>query len=123
MWLRAVRHRVVSRVLVAILACLVSGGALDWGHLGGDDPDCNPVLVQHDHAAHRVGAAPSQSAPPADHCYLCHSLRVLRTSVIARVTGAVPAIRSTPFRLADHRAAVGPVAAARSSRAPPARSL
>ena len=123
MGLRAVRHPVVSRVLAAVLAAVVSGGALDWGHLGGDDPDCNPVLVHHDHSAHRFGAAPSQSVPPADHCYLCHSLRLLHTSVIARAAGAVPAVTSTPFRFADHLAAFGPVGVSLSSRAPPARSL
>ena len=123
MWLRAVRHRLLSRAFAAVLAVLVCGGALDWGHLGGDDPDCTPVLVHHDHAAHRFGSAPSQSVPPADHCYLCHSLRLLHTSVIARAAGAVPAVTSTPFRLEDHLAAFGPVGVTLSSRAPPSRSL
>src|SRR3954451_9410056 len=90
MQLHGVRHRLGSRAVAMVLVALVSGGALNWGHPGGDDPDCNPVLVLHDHAAHRFSAAPSQTAPAPDHCYICHSLQLLHTSVVARVTGTVP---------------------------------
>jgi hypothetical protein len=123
MWLRAVRKRLVSRALAAVLAAVVCGGALDWGHAGGDDPDCDPVFVHHDHSAHRWTAAPAQSVPPADHCYICHSLRLLHSSVAARGARVVLAVHSVPYLHVDSRNASGATLRVRSSRAPPLASL
>jgi hypothetical protein len=76
MWMRAVRNGLSSRAVAALLAALVYGSAFDWGHAGGDDRDCDIVVVHHDHAAHRLTTAPT--APVStDHCYICHSLRLL----------------------------------------------
>jgi hypothetical protein len=83
MWLRAVRNRLLIRGLAAALAAIVCGGALDWGHLGGDDPDCNVLPVVHDHTAHRFSAA-RENPPHHDHCYICHSLRLLHVGLAAR---------------------------------------
>src|SRR5215831_19169745 len=123
MWLRAVRKRLVSRALAAVLAAVVCGGALDWGHAGGDDPDCDPVLVHHDHSAHRWTATPAQSVPPADHCYICHSLRLLHSSVAARGARVIFAAVSVPYLHVDSRTASGATRSVRSSRAPPFASL
>ena len=123
MWLHAWRNRVLGRALAAVLAVVVCGGALDWGHTGGDDPNCNPVPVYHDHAAHRFAAAPAHSSPQADHCYVCHSLRLLHTTLVARGARAILTVHSTPFHQANGLSASGPVSLARSSRAPPASSL
>src|SRR5436309_9838936 len=123
MWLRAGRSGVLNRALAALLAVVVCGGALDWGHAGGDDPDCNPVPVYHDHAAHRFAPAPSHSSPSADHCYICHSLRLLQTTVIARGARVILTVNSTPLCQANGLSASGPLGETRSSRAPPAISL
>lgn len=123
MWLRAARRRFFGRSLTVALAAMVMGGALNWGHAGGDDPDCNPVLSHHDHNAHRFGAAPSHSSQPADHCYLCHSLRLLQTSLVGRGAGAVFTVQSTPFRQVEALAACSSFGVALSSRAPPSASL
>jgi hypothetical protein len=123
MWLRAARKHFLSRGLTVALAAMVLGGALNWGHVGGDDPDCDPVLVHHDHNAHRFTAAPSTSSPQTDHCYLCHSLRLLQTSLVARGAHAVTAVHSTPFSPIEGLAAKSVFAVDLSSRAPPSASL
>jgi hypothetical protein len=121
-WLRAVRSRLLARGLAAFLAVLVCGGALDWGHAGGDDPDCNPVFVHHDHNAHRFSAA-THSTPPADHCYLCHSLRLLHTLLVARGARIAVASESASLLRSDALAAVTAVSFGLSPRAPPTASL
>jgi hypothetical protein len=88
MWFRAARHRFVGRSVAALLAVLVCGSALDWGHIGGDDPDCDIVVNHHNHAAHRLSNAPA-SSPTSDHCYICHSLRLLHSAVTGRSERAV----------------------------------
>jgi hypothetical protein len=106
-----------------VLAVVVCGGALNWGHADGDDPDCNPALVFHDHAAHRFTASPSHPTQPADHCYICHSLRLLHTSLVARGARAVVAVQSTPIRHVEGLVVVSAFGVALFSRAPPAASL
>ena len=119
-WLRAARSRFLARGLAAALAIIVCGGALNWGHVGGDDPDCDPVLVLHDHSAHRFGATPSSSSQPAEHCYICHSLRLLHTMLVARGARAAVTVQSTSFRRFEDVVAFSAFGTARSSRAPPA---
>jgi hypothetical protein len=106
-----------------VLAVIVCGGALNWGHVGGDDPDCDSTPAVHNHAAHRFTSSPSHSTQPADHCYICHSLRLLHTSLAARGVRAVVAVRSAPFRQVEGLAVINVFGVALSSRAPPAVSL
>jgi hypothetical protein len=113
----------LNRALAAVLAVVVCGGALNWGHAGGDDPDCDSAPAVHDHAAHRFTFSPPHSTQPADHCYICHSLRLLHTSLAARGVRAVVAVRSTQFRQLDGLAIINALGVALSSRAPPAVSL
>ena len=120
---RVIRQHVLHRALAALLTLVVCGASLDWGHAGGDDPDCNPVLVHHDHNAHHVGAAPANSAPAADHCYICHSLRLFHTTLTARGARVALVVQSTPFWQLDRLAASDAIDLARSPRAPPALSL
>jgi hypothetical protein len=113
----------LNRALAALLAVVVCGGGLNWGHAGGDDPDCDSTQVVHDHAAHRFTSAPSHSTQPTDHCYICHSLRLFHTSLAARGPRAVVAVRSTQLLQVDGLAVVNAFGVALSSRAPPAVSL
>jgi len=122
MWLRAVRNGFLSRSVAALLAALVYGSAFDWGHAGGDDRDCDIVVVHHDHAAHRLTTAPADPVA-ADHCYICHSLRLLHHAAADRSER----VAATPRRL-HHLACI--VTALRdgvhvgvASRAPPSARL
>lgn len=83
MWLRAVRKGLISRAVASLLALVVCGGALDWGHVGGDDRDCDIIVTHHDHNAHRISGAPLPT-PTEDHCYICHSLRLLHQALASR---------------------------------------
>jgi hypothetical protein len=117
---RAARSRLPARGLAALLALIVCSGALDWGHAGGDDPDCNPVLLQNDHAADRFAAAPPHSSQAAEHCYICHSLRLLHTTLVSRGARAVPTTQSSSFHQVEGLGVFKAFGAPRSSRAPPA---
>jgi hypothetical protein len=119
MWLRAARNSRLAGCLAAALALVVCSGAFDWGHTGGDDPDCNVALVHHDHAAHEVRATPTGQPQPAGHCYLCHSLRLLHAALNPRDHRLVVALQSTRFGRVDCRVAGNAAALACSSRAPP----
>ena len=59
----------------------------------------------------------------ADHCYICHSLRLLHTTLIARGAHAVLVAESTPLWQFDRLAASDVIDLARSPRAPPTFSL
>ena len=98
MWLRAARSRVLGRAVAALLAALVAGGTLEWGHAGGDDRDCGAVAVLHDHDAHRLSAAQATPSPSNDHCYICHSLRLLHAALLVRHERPAADGRSTQFR-------------------------
>jgi hypothetical protein len=113
----------LARGLAAALALVVCGGAVDWGHQGGDDADCRIALSQHDHNAHRFHSAPANQQPPAGHCYICHSLQVLHSALKERAGQAAGDPRSTEYRVADELLARSVSGLARSSRAPPAVSL
>jgi hypothetical protein len=119
MWLRAARNRFLIRGLAATLAALVCGGAIDWGHVGGDDPDCNLLPVAHDHSAHRFDTAPVTS-PHNDHCYLCHSLRLLHVGLAARHERVAVDVRSTQHCKRSALIARSALSLDLSSRAPPA---
>ena len=41
-------RRLYARVFALLLSVAVCGGTLNWGHAGGDDPECAPQIVQHD---------------------------------------------------------------------------
>jgi hypothetical protein len=75
--LRALR-RSRRNLWLAVLALLTTLPASfgSWHDLG-DDPLCNPAIVVHDHAAHRVSADTTSPAAP-DHCVVCHWLQTLR---------------------------------------------
>jgi hypothetical protein len=93
MFLRVIRDRFVTRAVATLLALLVCGSALNWGHAGGDDRDYDIVVVHHDHNAHRFSTAPV-SSPTDDHCYICHSLRLLHHAVAGRYERVAVALRT-----------------------------
>jgi hypothetical protein len=122
MWLRAVHRHFLSRGVAALLAVLVCGGTLDWGHAGGDDRDCDVVVVHHDHAAHRLSTTPAASTSN-DHCYICHSLRLLHQAVTTRYERVVGGVRRVQRLDADVLALRDALRVGLSSRAPPSIGL
>lgn len=116
-------RRLFPRALALLLTVVVCGGSLNWGHAGGDDPDCAPQLVQHDHAAHRFRAATSPTAPQDEHCTLCHLLRLLHTALPG---GSLLDGRVSPVelrRMVDSGLVTSIFVVTLPSRAPPAASL
>ena len=112
-----------ARAIALILASVVCAGATGLGHSGWDDPSCDPIPVHHDHNAHRFqpGRVPAQ--PVDDHCLACHSLRSLRTGLVAIHT-AVPEIAEVTAVCAADLVLAGRVLDSTSpSRAPPANLL
>jgi hypothetical protein len=123
MWLRAARSRVLVRGVAALLAVLVSAGTLEWGHAGGDDRDCGVVAAFHDHDAHRLSDAQPAQSPSNDHCYICHSLRLLHAALVASQDRPAAGVRGTQFHDADTGVARHAFRLDVPSRAPPAVRL
>jgi hypothetical protein len=113
------RHRLLTRGLATALALLTCGSAFDWGHAGGDDPEFSVSLVHHDHTAHRFRPASSGPSQPADHCYICHSLRLLHAALAARRGCVVFSLQSIPHRQIGRAVVRNAPGVALSSRAPP----
>jgi hypothetical protein len=113
----------LTRAIAAALVFVVCGGAVDWGHIGGDDADCNAVVVPHDHAAHRFAANRTGGAPTPDHCYLCHSLRLLHVALVARHARTAVDLRQAQIGDAPDAIACQRFSVCLSSRAPPSQLL
>ena len=122
MWLRSLHRRGFTRAFTTLLAVVLCGTAVEWGHAGGDDPDCAVTFVAHDHAAHRLSATPNQRSG-GEHCYICHSLRLLQTALAVRGERVVLAARSTLLRIAVGSGPATVFAVVLSSRAPPRLAL
>lgn len=119
----SIERRPVTRLLAIVLTAFVSFGALDLGHLAWDDPACDPVPTHHDHAAHRFSANTQWLPISGDHCYLCHSLRLLHAALAVQRAALAP--RSLSIRARLGAVAFAGVYGALSvpSRAPPVASL
>jgi hypothetical protein len=112
-----------TRTVAALLAVVVLGGTADWGHAGGDDAACNPTVVQHDHAAHRFISQTQAPGAPANHCDLCHLLRLLHTALSVKPSTAALVSRVAARRPPDGVHTVALVTFGVPSRAPPAFAL
>ena len=109
------RHAVA--VLMTIAVC---GGTVDWGHAGWDDPGCSPVVVQHDHAAHRVVPGARGTGGASDHCTVCHLLRTFHTALSAKSLPAQVLLSAAPRGPFASPSIVALSALSVPSRAPPA---
>jgi len=118
---RPAHNRFIIRTVAALLALVVCGGAVDWGHLGGDDADCDILVVPHDHSAHRFRANPPGGAPAPEHCYICHSLRLLHTALAVRHERAAINLQRTQLGDVSNAIACQRFGVSLSSRAPPSR--
>ena len=123
MFFTGLHRRFSARAFALLLSIAVCGGTLNWGHAGGDDPDCAPQFVQHDHAAHRFTADTHPTGSPDEHCNLCHLLRLLHTAL---PSGSLLDNRVSPLetrRVVDSGLITSIFTVTLPSRAPPAASL
>jgi hypothetical protein len=122
MSLRSWRHHPLTRGLASVLVLLVFGMALESAHPGGDDPDCSPAIVLHDHSAHRIASQPSQSTP-VEHCFICHALQLLHAARAMRAARLAPPRELAYISSLEQIAVLRGHAATATSRGPPAVRL
>ena len=123
MFFTGLHRRLSARAFALLLSVAVCGGALNWGHAGGDDPECAPQIVQHDHEAHRFTVDTQRTGSQDDHCNLCHLLRLMHTAL---PTGSLLDNRVSPLgtrRIIDSGFIPSIFNLTIPSRAPPAISL
>ena len=113
------RRHLRRHAVAVLLTVAVCGGTVDWGHAGWDDPGCSPVLVQHDHSAHRLVAGARGTGGDSDHCTVCHLLRTFHTALSAKCLAAHVVLSAAPRSLFDNPSAVALSALSVPTRAPP----
>lgn len=109
-----------TRAIALLLASVVCAGATGVGHLAWDDLSCDPIPVHHDHNAHRFQSGRLPAAPADDHCLACHSLRSLRTGLVAIQTAVPDNAEVTAVCAADVVLTGRVLNSTSPSRAPPA---
>lgn len=117
--IRALRRARLAPLAVAVAlfaTCPITVSSLLHDEI--DDAICNPAVVVHDAAAHRVGAPGDEAAPDSQHCVLCHTLQLLR-AVPHAVRFAVPAVDGRRVAAAAIAALNPHVVSDRPARAPP----
>jgi hypothetical protein len=89
--LRFIRHtRALSLFTLLMMLGSVPIGVTALVLDRADDTDGGPLLVLHDHSAHRIGVART-TAPEPEHCLVCHWLHSLQTMVASSGVSAPPA--------------------------------
>lgn len=83
------RLRASSIAAAVILATSVAGGSVALPHEDDcHDAACNPIAVEHNAAAHRIGGSPSSPEGHHQHCLVCHWARAFRPRAEARIVSA-----------------------------------
>ena len=116
-------RRATLRVVAVLLASIVCAGATGMGHTAWDDPACDPVPVHHDHNAHRISGGTLPSNDADDHCFLCHSMRLLRNGLVAQHVAAADTTQSATVLATDVVRAGRVLESSAPARAPPVTLL
>jgi len=101
-WYAGSFRRSLPAWVAATAMLFASAGPLLSGHEAVDS-ECAAPIVEHDHAAHRLGQVP---APEADHCAACHLTRTVRAGAPAhgvRQSDSLPESAASTTHLAPHR--------------------
>jgi hypothetical protein len=101
-WYAGSLRRSLPAWVAAAAMLFASAGPLLPGH-EAVDRECAAPIVEHDHAAHRLGQVP---APEAGHCAACHLTRIVRAGAPAdafRQSDSLPESAAEPARFAPHR--------------------
>lgn len=116
--LRALRrNRVVSWFTALVLLATMPSSVTWLVHGEGDDPDCGPALVLHNHATHGLQRGPTSPSPEQQHCFVCHSQQLLFTALAIRVGFSAESEGSLPQPAIARASAV--VDNGAGARAPP----
>jgi hypothetical protein len=85
------RTRLGSLLSLLTLVCVLSLSASTLLHSDADDVICSPVLVVHDHSAHRIGSDAGARPVEPEHCATCHwsSLRSVQAGTFTPVPADV----------------------------------
>ena len=86
-------------------------------HDDRDDAICNPAVIVHDEAAHRVGA-PASELPDSQHCVFCHAFQSLR-AVSEGVRFVAPYVDARLIASSSIRPLTTLLVSNRPARAPP----
>jgi hypothetical protein len=81
-WFRLRAARVAATTLVWLVG--VSGVAVAPHETDCHDAACSAIVVEHDAAAHRVGAPSNTPDSHPLHCLVCHWVRAFRPRTEAR---------------------------------------
>jgi hypothetical protein len=108
-----------ARAIALLLASIVSLSATGLGHTVWDDRSCDPIPVRHDHNAHRFQSGHFPVGPADDHCLACHSLRSLRTGLVAIHAAVADSAQIALVRVADAVLSGRVLGSTAPSRAPP----
>jgi hypothetical protein len=113
-------RRAATRATALLLASIVCAGL---GHSSWDDLTCDPIPVHHDHNAHRFQSGHLPTTPADDHCLACHSLRSLRTGLVAIQVAVAGDSHIANVSAADILLSGRALDSTAPSRAPPANLL
>lgn len=85
-WCRVRAPRVAALTLVWMIA--VGGAAVAPHEDDCHDAACKAIAVEHDAAAHRIGATSADADNHPLHCLVCHWVRAFRPRTEVRVVSA-----------------------------------
>jgi hypothetical protein len=88
-WFRLKASRIAATVIVAMAA--VGGSAVAPHEDDCHDATCRSILVEHDAAAHRIGAASTADDNHPLHCLVCHWVRAFRPRIEVRFVSTLTA--------------------------------
>lgn len=111
-----------SRIAVAAILSLTAAGVSAVAPHEDDchDAGCRAMAVEHDAAAHRMGAPPAAADALPLHCLVCHWARSFRPRTEARILSTPVAEAGTTLHVEFFTAAAAAPAAQPPLRAPPA---
>gem|GEM_PF-4666016 len=110
------KTRLVQIVALTMQLCMASLSVSALTHSEDDDAVCHPVVVLHNHSAHRIGVDHAV-APAPEHCFICHNLSL--RSLVSATSVSVPTVDE--HELVSRSLVVDDLllVARRSARAPP----
>lgn len=111
------RARVLSLVALLIVTGSVPASMTALLHDDRDDVLCQPSIILHDDAAHRIGAAHT-AVPEPQHCAVCHWLHSIQI-VVENAAAAGPAADFETLAAAALPPGSAPVGHQLPARAPP----
>jgi len=110
-----------SRIAVTAIIALAAVGVSTFSPHEDDchDAACRAMAVEHDAAAHRIGAPSTSTDAPPQHCLVCHLARSFRPRTEAKPLSTPAAEAGTAVHVALLRVAASAPVAQPPLRSPP----